>query len=109
MDEQQKEYEKLKKKLRDALEEKKQLESKYASLEQEIYDKETQYLSLKPSSKLGNIISGFQGFNKNNVSQQLLSEGSNLSHPTPLDDNDRIFSMSSTLFVKQIQGQQDDE
>ncbi|BAO41973.1 chromatin modification-related protein EAF6 [Kluyveromyces marxianus] len=104
MDEQKKEYERLRKKLRDALQEKKQLEAKWDALEQEIYDKETAYLSQKPSSRMGNILMGFQGFNKNSSAQQILSDHSHSSHAHTLDDNDRIFSLSSALFVKQLQG-----
>ncbi|CAG99320.1 Eaf6p [Kluyveromyces lactis] len=102
MDEQKKEYEKLKKKLRDALVQKKQLEAKWNSLEQEVYDKETEYLSQKPSSRMGNILLGFQGFNKSSSAQQILSDHSHSSNAQPLDDNDRIFSLSSYLFAKQL-------
>lgn len=109
MDEQKKEYEQLKQRLREALEEKKKLEAQWDSLEQEIYDKETEYLSQKPSAKLGNIILGFQGFNKNNSAQQVLSEHSHSSNGITLDDKDRVFSLSSALFVKQLQGLQDDD
>ncbi|CDO94374.1 unnamed protein product [Kluyveromyces dobzhanskii CBS 2104] len=102
MDEQKKEYEKLKKELRDALAQKKQLESNWSALEQAVYDQETEYLSRKPSSKMGNILMGFQGFNKSSSAQQILSDHSHSSNAQPLDDNDRIFSLSSYLFAKQL-------
>ena len=45
MDDKSKEYEKLKRELKKNIEAKKELEEEFDRLQQEIYDKETEYLS----------------------------------------------------------------
>ncbi|AAS51411.2 ACR185Wp [Eremothecium gossypii ATCC 10895] len=98
MEKQRKEYEELKQKLKQALHEKKVQEQEWDQIQQEIFDKETEYLSGNASSKYGTIVKGFDGFGKH-ASQD--------SHH--FQDQDRIFSLSSALFVKQQEGVQDEE
>ncbi|SCU89306.1 LAME_0E02916g1_1 [Lachancea meyersii CBS 8951] len=91
-------YEKLKRELSEALEERQKQEKRLDQLQQEIFDKETEYLQGNSSSQLGNIVKGFDGFGKH-------------SHDTPsaFTDKDRIFSLSSALFVKQQEGVTEEE
>ncbi|AMD21236.1 HEL044Wp [Eremothecium sinecaudum] len=98
MSKQQELYEQLCQQLRQALREKKRQEQAWDQPQQEIFDKETEYLSGNPSSKYGTIVKGFDGFGKH-ASQD--------SHS--FQDQDRVFSLSSALFIKQQEGVQDEE
>ncbi|SCW00125.1 LAFE_0B10000g1_1 [Lachancea fermentati] len=98
MDEKRKEYDHLKEQLKKALDEKKEQEQEWDSIQQEIFDKETDYLSGNSSSQYGTIVKGFDGFGKHT------HDSSNA-----FSDKDRIFSLSSALFVKQQEGIQEDE
>ncbi|QLG71489.1 hypothetical protein HG535_0B05310 [Zygotorulaspora mrakii] len=93
-----KEYEKLKSELIKNIEAKKGLEEEFDRLQQDIYDNETEYLSgnqgTSKNNNIGNIIKGFDSFNK--VSRH----GSDLSNHGFTND-DRLFSLSSAVFVKQ--------
>ncbi|CEP62811.1 Eaf6p LALA0_S06e04390g [Lachancea lanzarotensis] len=91
-------YDKLKTELSEALEQRQKQERRLQQLQQEIFDKETEYLQGNSSSQLGNIVKGFDAFGKH-------------SHETPnaFTDKDRIFSLSSALFVKQQEGVTEDE
>lgn len=106
MDDKLKEYEKLESELKISLQEKKQQEEEFDRIQQEIYDKETEYLSGNNSSSNiniggnkstygGNIIKGFEGFIKTH------HHGHDANHGFTNDD--RIFSLSSAIFVKQQQ------
>ncbi|SCU97118.1 LAMI_0F08944g1_1 [Lachancea mirantina] len=98
MEEQKLEYNKLKLELKAAIEERKEQEKEWDRLQQEIFDKETEYLGGNSSSYHGTIIKGFDGFGKHtHESSQNFS------------DKDRIFSLSSSLFVKQLEGLQEEE
>ena len=74
MDDELTEYKELRAHLEEALEEKRRLDHEYNALQQEIYDKETEYFapipvntasgSVKYIRPPGNIIKGFDGFSK---------------------------------------------
>lgn len=106
MDEQLKQYEELKSELKKALNDKKKHEDEYDKLTQEIYDKETEYFSNINSNKHphGNIIKGFDGFSKAHHSHS--SHGDNNAH---LMNHDRIFSLTSVNFGKQIRPESNDQ
>lgn len=126
------EYEQLKQTLKDALKERKQYQEMFSKLEQEIYDKETEYFSnINPQTGhntavslqtvQGNIIKGFDGFSKTQHHHGSMNQSShgatgNNSKDLPatvldplntgLPNKDRIFSLSDIDFVNQLQ--QDD-
>ena len=104
MDDKSKEYEKLKRELKKNIEAKKELEEEFDRLQQEIYDKETEYLSgsnaSQKSNHVGNIIKGFDGFNKT-------GHHGHDSSTNGFTNDDRLFSLSSAVFVKQQQQQLD--
>ncbi|SMN21318.1 similar to Saccharomyces cerevisiae YJR082C EAF6 Subunit of the NuA4 acetyltransferase complex that acetylates histone H4 and NuA3 acetyltransferase complex that acetylates histone H3 [Maudiozyma saulgeensis] len=132
MEEDLKEYEQLKQKLKSALKDRKQYQDDIVSLEQQIYDKETEYFSnVSPetghqlSNSLlttqGNIIKGFDGFSKTSHHQTSHSSSSNINNiynssnsngngatvvvdplNTGLPNKDRIFSLSDSEFVNQL-------
>ncbi|SCU97513.1 LADA_0H06678g1_1 [Lachancea dasiensis] len=91
-------YDKLKQELMDALDQRQKQERRWDQLQQEIFDKETEYLQGNSSSQLGTIVKGFDGFGKH-------------SHEAPgaFTDKDRIFSLSSALYVKQQEGAAEEE
>lgn len=100
-------YDAIKKELQETLAKQKQYEQDLSKLEQEIYDKETQYFnsntyittqSTKPLHIPGNIIKGFDGFNR--------SQHYSNDHKDNLNANDRIFSLSSANYIKQIENTQ---
>ncbi|QLL31548.1 hypothetical protein HG536_0B04120 [Torulaspora globosa] len=107
MDNEPKAYEKLKEDLKKSLQEQKDLEDEFDRLQQEIYDKETEYFGGKSSGSVsmgfgktscgGNIIRGFDAFNKSHHGHGHGHESS--SHFT---NDDRLFSLSSAVFVKQL-------
>ncbi|GCE96989.1 chromatin modification- protein eaf6 [Zygosaccharomyces mellis] len=114
MDDNSKKYEELKSELKRSLAAKGKLEDEFERLEQEIYEKETEYFSNNNTASNtgiagnrfsygGNIIKGFDGFNKSHHH----SAGQD-SHHRGFNDDDRIFSLSSAIFVKQQQQQMDD-
>lgn len=91
-----KEYEKLKKQLQQAILKKKTLDKQITQIEEDIFQKETTYLS---ESNNSNIVRGFESLNKlnaaanNNVNKKKLV----------FTDDDRIFSLSSHTFVRHLQ------
>lgn len=102
MDDEPKAYEKLKEELKKSLQEQKELEDEFDRLQQEIYDKETEYFGGKSSgvsmgfgkpSCAGNIIKGFDAFNKSHHGHESSSHFTN---------DDRLFSLSSAVFIKQL-------
>lgn len=101
------EYETLKKKLRESVTRRNQLEDEIAKKEEEIYSKETQYLA--DGTMHGNIIKGFENFSKTGSS----SSSSSRSKRIQFGDEDRIFSLSSSTYVmhlrRQSGGMEDDE
>ncbi|CCD25282.1 Eaf6p NDAI_0E04650 [Naumovozyma dairenensis CBS 421] len=125
MDTKLKEYEDLKEKLKDSLLAKRNLEDEFDRIQQQIYDKETEYLAGSvgaptsnskgtPSSSaaaaashsIGNIIKGFDGFSKSSHHHHHHHHESNFNsgnNNVSFSNQDRIFSLSSALFVKQQQ------
>ncbi|CCE61820.1 hypothetical protein TPHA_0B01470 [Tetrapisispora phaffii CBS 4417] len=104
-DEQKKEYEKLKQDLKKSLKKRNALEDEFDKLNQEIYEKETEYLSNSTTGVTsyqshgnqvkthywGNIVKGFEGFSKPH------GHDSN----NAFTKEDRIFSLSSIQYTKQ--------
>lgn len=93
MYDQKKEYENIKQDLKKSLKQKSQLEDEYDKILQEIYNKETEYLSTNGNKNTysGNIVKGFDGFVKPH------GHDSNSS----FHNSDRIFSLSSAIYIKQ--------
>lgn len=112
MEDKLEEYKKLKEQLKQELQKKRTLEDEFDKIQQEIYDKETEYftsstymtssttttasgaVSTKPLQIPGNIIKGFDGFTKP------LHHASH-DYNQSMDNNDRIFSLSSASYIKQ--------
>lgn len=94
MDETRQHYQELKQELQKALAERQSQEQQWDHLQQEIFDKETAYLTGNSSSQYGTIVKGFDAFGKH-------------THDTghAFSDRDRIFSLSSARFVKQQEGE----
>jgi chromatin modification-related protein EAF6 len=103
MSDQLKEYEKLKKQLQQAILKKKQLDKDITQIEEQIFQKETAYLS---ESNNSNIVRGFESkTGANNVS----SNNNNVKKKLVFTDDDRIFSLSSHTFVRHLQKRTDEE
>ncbi|KAL3230194.1 Chromatin modification-related protein EAF6 [Nakaseomyces bracarensis] len=85
-------YRELKQELKQLIEDRKVQEDRLDQLQQEIYDKETEYFDLggATSKSYHNILRGFDGMNRNSGNS---NNGS----------GDRIFSLSSASYVKQEQ------
>lgn len=106
MEDESKLYSKLKDDLKKSLQEQRELEDEFDRLQQEIYDKETEYFAGKTTTNVamgfgktsygGNIIKGFDAFNKSHHGH---GHDSNSNHFT---NDDRLFSLSSAVFVKQL-------
>lgn len=94
-----KEYEKLKKQLQQAILKKKSLDKHITQIEEEIFQKETTYLS---ESNNSNIIRGFESLSKLNAS--------NINKKKLVfTDDDRIFSLSSHTFVRHLQKKSEED
>lgn len=88
------EYQSVKQELKALLADRKELEDKLDKLQQDIYDKESEYFDVDGGSKsYHNILRGFDGMSRTQ------SNNSNMTN------NDRIFSLSSASYVKQVQDQ----
>jgi hypothetical protein len=86
-----KEYEQLKKQLQQAILRKKQLDQKITAIEEQIFQKESTYLS----ESHGSIVRGFESLKQKKK---------------PLfTDDDRVFSLSSYTFVRHLQKQDEEE
>ncbi|KOG98663.1 Eaf6p [Saccharomyces eubayanus] len=108
-----KQYEALKAELKKSLQDRKQQEDAFDSLQQEIYDKETEYFSHNSNNNhsghggtqtskahySGNVIKGFDTFSKSHHSHA----------DSAFSNNDRIFSLSSASYVKQQHNQAQSE
>ncbi|CAI4606216.1 CRB_1a_G0032280.mRNA.1.CDS.1 [Saccharomyces cerevisiae] len=100
-----KSYEALKAELKKSLQDRREREDTFDNLQQEIYDKETEYFSHNSNNNhsghggahgskshySGNIIKGFDTFSKSHHSHA----------DSAFNNNDRIFSLSSATYVKQ--------
>lgn len=83
-------YEQLKQELKRLIEDRKKQEDRLDQLQQEIYDKETEYFDLGSanSKSYHNILRGFDGMSRN------VGNSNN-------NTGDRIFSLSSASYMKQ--------
>lgn len=88
-------YGKLKDDLVKDILKKQELEKKLQELEDSIYEKENDYFN---ESVYGNIIKGFENFSK--------ASGSTHKKRLQYTDDDHIFSMSSTNYIKQLMKKQ---
>ncbi|CUM63166.1 uncharacterized protein PRCAT00000734001 [Priceomyces carsonii] len=75
---------------------KQELDARLAKLEDTIYDKETEYFN---ESMYGNIVKGFDNFAKN-------SSGSSNKKRLQYTDDDHVFSLSSSTFVRAMMKRQ---
>lgn len=103
MSEQLKEYEKLKQQLQQAILKKKQLDKDISQIEEEIFQKETIYLS---ESNNSNIVRGFES--KSSINNSTYAN-SNQKKKLVFTDDDRIFSLSSNTFVRHLQKKTDED
>jgi len=87
-------YEALKKELLQALPKKRQLDRQLAQIEMNIYNLESTYLTETVAHSGGNIIQGFDGYLKNQTGGRRKFE---------VNDNDRIFSNSSSTTAKSVE------
>ncbi|VDC00660.1 unnamed protein product [Peniophora sp. CBMAI 1063] len=85
-------YNQAKKELLAALAKKRQLDKQLAQLEVHIYEVEGQYLLETSSHSGGNIIHGFDGYLKNQVTKKRYE----------IQDHDRLFSTSSLTYAKSL-------
>lgn len=85
------EYEKLKKQLHQQIINKRNLDKELTQLEEDIFNKETQYFG---NSTYGNIIKGFDNFTKGSSSSN--------RKKIQFSDDDRIFSLSSSTYVRHL-------
>lgn len=85
-------YQQLKQELKQLIDDRKKQEDQLDRLQQEIYDKETEYFDLGSanSKSYHNILRGFDGMARNSGSANNNS-------------GDRIFSLSSAAYMKQEQ------
>ncbi|KAH3670326.1 hypothetical protein WICMUC_004895 [Wickerhamomyces mucosus] len=97
-----KEYETLKKQLQDAILRKKTLDKEITQIEENIFQKETIYLS---ESNNSNIVRGFETSNKQGSHNS--SFGSVNKKKLIFTDDDRVFSLSSHTFVRHLQKKND--
>lgn len=97
------EYEALKKELHQSILDKKAVDKQLTLLEEEIYTKETLYLTDSFSNHSGsNIIKGFDSFNRAGLTSSSGSYSGSRRRASFTDD-DRVFSLSSAIYVKHLQ------
>ncbi|GMM38659.1 Eaf6 protein [Saccharomycopsis crataegensis] len=102
-DAKQTEYEKLKKKLHQSILDKKNIDKELTQIEEDIYGKETLYLTNTYHHSYGNIIKGFDNFLKTGGQSAGHHSGLSSRRRTSFTDDDRIFSLSSAVYVKHLQ------
>lgn len=92
-----KEYKKLKVRLQQSLEQKKKLDNELREIEEKLYVDETQYFTntFHPSA-YGNIVKGFDNFARTTTNN-------NLRRRSTFIDDDRVFSLSSYTYVKELE------
>lgn len=88
-------YNKMRKQLKESITKRNALEEEVTKLEEDIYDKETQYL--EDGVINGNIVKGFQNFSKTS------SSSTSRARKIQFSDEDRIFSLSSSTYVTHLQ------
>lgn len=89
------EYDKLKTKLHASIARKRELDDELALLEDEIFAKESEYFS---DCAYGNIIKGFDQFNKNTPANAVLTAKRKFA----FTDDDRIFLLSSATYIRHL-------
>ncbi|ODV63857.1 Eaf6p, partial [Ascoidea rubescens DSM 1968] len=86
-------YEKCRKELHESILKKRTIDKKLTDLEDDIFDKETIYLSDNLS---GNLIKGFENFTRTTHHHS----NSTRFKKNQFTDDDRIFSLSSAVYIK---------
>lgn len=97
----QAEYEKHKKILHDAIQEKKNVDRQLTQIEEDIFAKESLYLTNTMHHSYGNIIKGFDTFVRSSLVTSHATGG--LRRRTLMTDDDRIFSLSLAVYIKHLQ------
>lgn len=95
-DPRQTEYEKVKADLRNLLSKKRNVDKSLNTLEEQLYKMEGAYLEDTPN---GNVVKGFDNYNK----------GTQPKKRTGLSEQDRVFSLSSAVFLKAKMKEEDDK
>ncbi|KAF2869337.1 histone acetyltransferase subunit NuA4-domain-containing protein [Massariosphaeria phaeospora] len=92
-------YERLRRDLRESLQKKRVVDSNLAQLEESILKIETAYLE---ETSAGNIIKGFDNYIKGAATTTTTSgAGTATRRKAPISDADRIFSRSSSSFLRE--------
>ncbi|KAK1918601.1 hypothetical protein P3342_001520 [Pyrenophora teres f. teres] len=92
-------YERLRRDLRESLNKKRQIDNNLLQLEDNILRVETQYLE---ETSAGNIIKGFDNYIKGAATTTAAGgAGTATRRKAPISDADRIFSRSSTSFLRE--------
>ncbi|KAF2850815.1 NuA4-domain-containing protein [Plenodomus tracheiphilus IPT5] len=92
-------YEKLRRDLRDSLNKKRGIDAQLSHIEDNITRMETSYLE---ETSAGNIIKGFDNYIKGAATTTTTSgAGTATRRKAPISDTDRIFSRSSTSFLRE--------
>ncbi|RMZ66627.1 Histone H4 acetyltransferase 4 complex Eaf6 [Pyrenophora seminiperda CCB06] len=95
-------YERLRRDLRESLNKKRQVDNNLLQLEENILRVETQYLE---ETSAGNIIKGFDNYIKGAATTTAAGgAGTTTRRKAPISDADRIFSRSSTSFLRKSVG-----
>lgn len=90
------EYEKMRKELKELIEKKRHLDRNLNNVEEQIYKLEGGYLE---ETNNGNVVRGFDNYIK----------GGQTKRRTALNENDRIFSQSSAVFLKAKMKEEDNQ
>lgn len=90
------EYEKVKKNLKELIAKKRAMDKSLNTLEEQLYKLEGAYLEDTPS---GNVVRGFENYVK----------GSQTKKRIGLSEQDRVFSMSSAVFLKAKMKEEDEK
>ncbi|EAT87994.1 chromatin modification-related protein EAF6 [Parastagonospora nodorum] len=92
-------YERLRRDLRESLQKKRAIDNNLLRLEEEILKAETTYLE---ETSTGNIIKGFDNYIKGTTTTAAAGgAGTATRRKAPISDADRIFSRSSTSFLRE--------
>ncbi|KAH8630928.1 hypothetical protein IG631_15505 [Alternaria alternata] len=95
-------YERLRRDLRESLNKKRLIDNNLLQLEDNILRVETQYLE---ETSAGNIIKGFDNYIKGAATTTTAGgAGTATRRKAPISDADRIFSRSSTSFLRVCRG-----
>ncbi|KAK9471798.1 histone acetyltransferase subunit NuA4-domain-containing protein, partial [Dipodascopsis tothii] len=86
-------YEKAKKELKDMIGKKRMLDKNLAIIEEQIFKYEGAYLDETPN---GNIVRGFDNYLKSSS----IGGGSAVKRKPAINEDDRLFSLSSSTYLK---------